>query len=130
MRRLAWAGLVAAGVAGVAGCSGSQPGTGSIGPSPSASLTPVHLASTCSPVARRTPASYALTLTNAPQNRDVTVTSAEVDFYRNGELIAHQEIPGGVIRPGKTISLGRFEITGISGHGWTCKLASYVGGER
>jgi hypothetical protein len=130
MRRLALMALVAASVAGLAGCSGSQPGTGSLGPSPSASLTPVHLVSKCSPIASSTSATYDLTLTNAPQNRDVTVTFAQVDFYRDGDLVAHQEIPGGVIKPGQTISLGQFEISGISGHDWTCKMASYAGGER
>jgi hypothetical protein len=130
MRRLAGIGLVAAAVAGVAGCSASQPSASSLGPSPSPSLTPVHLVSKCSPVANKALAAYNLTLTNAPQNRDVVVTDVEVDFYRDGNLVAHQEIPGGVIKPGRTISLGQFEINSISGHGWTCKMASYVGGER
>jgi hypothetical protein len=35
-----------------------------------------------------------------------------------------------VIRPGQTIKLGQFVTTSVSGHGWTCKMASYVGGER
>lgn len=131
MRRLAWIGLLAAGVACVAGCSASRPGTGSLGgPSPSPSLAPVHLVSKCSPIANRTLATYNLTLTNSPQNRDVVVTQVQVDFYRGGNLVAHQEIPGGVIKPGKTISLGQLEINSVSGHGWTCKMASYVGGER
>jgi hypothetical protein len=130
MRRLAWIGVVAAGVACVAGCSASQPSTGSLGPSPSASLRPVHLVSKCSPVASGTVATYNLTLTNSPQNRDVVVTQVQVNFYRDGNLLAHQEIPGGVIKPGKTISLGQLEINTVSGHGWTCKMASYVGGER
>jgi hypothetical protein len=130
MRRLAWIGLVAAGVAAVAGCSSSKPGTGSLGPSASPSLTPVHLVSKCTPVPSSKPAAYSLTLTNAPQNRDVVVTDVEVAFYRGTRLIARQGIPGGVIKPGQTISLGHFEISGISGHGWTCQMASYVGGER
>jgi hypothetical protein len=71
-----------------------------------------------------------MTLTNTPQNRDVVVTYVEVDFYRDGNLVARQEIPGGVIKPGQTITLGQFEINSISGHGWTCKMASYAGGER
>jgi hypothetical protein len=73
---------------------------------------------------------YKLTLTNSRQNRDVVVTSVQVDFYRDGNLLAHQEIPGGVIKPGQTITLGRYEINTVSGHGWTCKMASYEGGER
>jgi hypothetical protein len=129
MRRLAWIGLVAAGVAGVAGCSASHPSTGSLGASASPSLTQVRLASKCSPVASN-PAAYSLTLTNSPQNRDVLVSDVEVDFYRGADLVAHQSIPGSVIKPGQTVSLGRFETTSISGHGWTCKMASYVGGER
>ena len=132
MRRLAWIGLVAGGVACVAGCSASQPSTGSLGPSPSPSpsLTPVRLVSKCSPVASSTPAAYDLTLTNTPQNRDVVVSYVQVDFYSDGNLVASQEIPGGVIKPGQTISLGQYEITSVSGHGWTCKMASYEGGER
>ncbi len=130
MRRLAWIGLVAAGVACVAGCSAGHPGTGSLGPSPSPSLTPVHLVSKCSPIPSSTPAAYYLTLTNTPQNRDVVVTSVAVDFYRGGNLIGQQEIPGGVIKPGQTISLGQLETTSVSGQGWTCQMASYVGGVR
>jgi hypothetical protein len=132
MRRLAWIGLVAAGVAGMAGCSASQPGAGSsgAGPSPSPSLTPVQLVSMCSPIASSTSAAYRLTLKNPPQNRDVVVTDVQVGFYRDGSLVAYQEIPGGVIRPGQTIKLGQFVTTSVSGHGWTCKMASYVGGER
>jgi hypothetical protein len=132
MRRLAWIGLLAAGVAGVSGCTASPPGTGSLssGASASPSLTPVHLVSKCRPVASKSPATYELTLTNTPQNRDVVVTDVLVDFFRGANLLAHQEIPGGVIKPGQTITLGRFETTSISGRGWTCRMASYVGGER
>jgi hypothetical protein len=130
MRRLAWIGVVAGTVACVAGCSASPPRTDSLGPSPSPSLTPVHLVSKCSPIATSTPAAYDLTLTNTPQNGDVVVSYVQVDFYREGNLIARQEIPGGVIKPGQTITLGRYEINSVSGHGWTCKMASYEGGER
>jgi hypothetical protein len=133
MRRLVWIGLVAAGVAGVAGCTASKPGTGSLGegPSPSPSLTPVSLVSKCTPVASSTAAAYHLALTNAPQNRDVVVTYVEVDFYRGGNLVAHQDpdLENAVIKPGQTIAF-EFETTSISGHGWTCTMASYVGGER
>ncbi|HEY2505633.1 MAG TPA: hypothetical protein VGI58_03885 [Streptosporangiaceae bacterium] len=75
-------------------------------------------------------AAYTLTLTNSPQNRDVVVTYVQVAFYRDGNLFGHQEIPGGLIKPGQTISLGQFESTSVSGHGWSCKMASYAGGER
>jgi hypothetical protein len=133
-RSLAWIGLVAAGVACVAGCSTSQPSTGSLsaGPSPSPSLTPVHLVSKCSPVASSTAAAYDLTLTNTPHNHDVVVASVQVDFYRDGNLVAQQypDLGNLVIKPGETITLGQFETTSISGRGWTCKMASYVGGER
>jgi hypothetical protein len=132
MRRLAWIGLVVAGVACVAGCSASQLSTGSLGPSPSPSLTPVHLVSTCSPVASSTSAVYDLTLTNAPQNHDVVVTSVQVDFYRDGNLVARQDpyLGSVVIKPGQTTRIGQYEINTISGQGWTCKMANYVGGER
>jgi hypothetical protein len=101
-------------------------------PSPSPALTPVHLVSKCSPVASRTAAAYDLTLTNTPQNHDVVVTSVQVDFYRDGNLVARQDpyLGSVVIKPGQTISIGQYEINTISGHGWTCKMASYVGGER
>jgi hypothetical protein len=130
MRRLAWIGLIAGGVACVAGCSASQPGTGSPSPSPSPSLTPVRLVSKCSPIASGTPAAYDLSLTNSPQNGDVVVSYVQVDFYSDGNLVARQEIPGGVVKPGQTITLGRYEINSVSGHRWTCKMASYEGGER
>jgi len=133
MRRLGWIGLVAAVVAS-AGCSASQPSAGSLGAGPSASpsLTPVHLISKCSPVASRTSAAYDLTLTNAPQIHDVVVKSVHVDFYRHGNLVARQDpdLENLVIKPGQTITLGRFETTSVTGHGWTCTMASYVGGER
>jgi hypothetical protein len=128
MRRVARIGVVAASLACLAGCSASQPGT--VSPSLSPSLKPVNLVSKCSPVPSRTSATYTMTLMNAPQHRDVVVTSVQVDFYRNGNLIARQVIPGGVIKPGHTITLGHFETTSVSGHRWTCKMASYVGGER
>jgi hypothetical protein len=129
MRRLAWIGLVAAGAA---GCSAGHPSTGGLGPSPSPSpsLTPVHLLPKCSPIASSAPAAYDLTLTNAPQNRDVVVSYVQVDFCRDGNLVGRQEIPGSVIKPGQTISLGLFETTSVTGHDWTCKMASYEGGER
>jgi|HubBroStandDraft_6_1064221.scaffolds.fasta_scaffold315771_2 hypothetical protein len=71
-----------------------------------------------------------MTLTNAPQNRVVVVTYVQVDFYRDGNLVGRQEIPGSVLKPGQTITLGQFETTSVSGHGWTCKMGSYEGGER
>jgi hypothetical protein len=134
MRRFAWIVPVAAGVVCAAGCSASQPGTGSLGaaPSPSPSLTPVHLVSKCSPVTSSAAAAYDLTLTNPPENHDVFVGSVQVDFYRDGDRVAVQYPVLGnlVIKPGQTITLGQFVTTSVSGRDWTCTMASYVGGER